>query len=153
MKIVSWMMCGLASLVALAPVAAHARECQGAAECVANLALGQLDSRMATVSGVAAGAVIAAGALVTATHPSPKADPEGVVRATDPDGKAKVSLELLPARTQAADPAPSATSAERKRSANALRLNEAITNVGLAVTGAAVLGAMVGSLTANAKKR
>jgi hypothetical protein len=153
MKILSWMMCGLFSLVVLVPVGAHARECQNAVECVADLALHQLDSRMSTVSGVAAAAVIAAGAVVTAARPGEKPAPEGVVRDTDPNGKPKVSLELLPSRVQepVADPVPS-TPAERKRSANALRVNEAITNVGLVVTGAAVLGAMVGSLAANAKK-
>jgi hypothetical protein len=149
MKILSWMICGL---FALAPAGARARECHTAAECVANLAMGQLDTRMATVTGVAAAAVIAAGAVATAARSVDKAAPEGVMTTADATQKPKSTLELLPSRASA-DPAPSATPAERKRSADALRLNEAITNVGLAVTGVAVLGAIVGGIAGNAKKR
>jgi hypothetical protein len=136
-----------AGLLAL-PVAAHA-ECQSAPECL-QIWLGPIraNTTFALVTGALAAPVILAGGIATAVQmanaePTPPAGvlPIAPVNGTAPPKKARPKLALIPT-----DPPPSGrplTPQERAAHDRAVQINDAITNVGIAIGGAAVVGGII----------
>lgn len=127
--------------VALVMTVGSARaDCTSAPECLARLGLGRIDPKVAAVTGGVAASLIAAGAAVSAARQEQmKPPPPGVVVLIDPEGKKTTELQLIPT------PPPALVSqSERRTLPNpAVRFNDTLTNVGLAIGGAAVLTGII----------
>jgi hypothetical protein len=140
-----------------APAAAHAADWSG---CL----LGPTDVNRCSVSGgpaavlaAIAAPVLVAGAAVTVAHELHKRtderQPDGDDPGATPQQRTPPNLTLVP--TPAPDPYRTAAGTPERRRATpnrAFQFNETATNVGLAVGGAMVVGAMVATIVKSAHK-
>ena len=125
---------------------ARAQQCRSVPECLAfaGLTTGKVDSLFALVTAAVAAPVILTGAVITAA---------GQVRA-EQQRREPINLALIPVPEPQPPPA-EPTSQElrnREKQRRVVQVNDALTNVGIAVGGAAVLGSIIYGI-ANAKHK
>jgi hypothetical protein len=143
-RLIAWSLC----VLAVSPLPARAQQCTSGPECLQRW-IGPIkpNATMALVTGVLAAPVLLAGGLVTTAKLSSeeKAPPSGVTTPPPDQPNGRPELQLIP--NQSAPPAARAeTPKERARREQMLRFNDTLTNVGIAVGGAAVLSGIIAGI-------
>ena len=122
-------------------------DCHSVPECMLNLGVGKLDSKVTTIVAATAFTGLAvAGAAVQARHMYDREMPDGVVVVSDNKGKQHLELVLIPVPPPVQLTLPDSEVDRREsrgRTDGMFRFNDTATNVALAAGGAAILGSII----------